>query len=85
MKIYVITIHEVFDFEDFKHEPKAFSTMEKAKEKLKAIKEQVVAENKEYGNDWEMEEGETWFSTFPDGYWGTSHYDASIHELEVED
>jgi hypothetical protein len=85
MKVYVITIHEVYDFEDFHHTPRVFDSFEKAKKELKAIAKQTIKENKRYGNDdWEVEQGDPYFSTYPDGCWGTSHYDAKISEAEIE-
>ena len=49
MKVYIITIHEIFDFEHFQHDPRAFHNFEDAKTELKNIAEVVLAENKKYG------------------------------------
>lgn len=85
MKVYIITIHEIFDFEHFQHDPMAFYNFEDAKTELKNIADVVLAENEKYGyNDWEVEQTDTSFSTYPEGYWGTSHYDAKISEVEIQ-
>lgn len=89
MKVFVLTIDDVYDYEGFSHRPKVFTDKEKALDALyeeyKDVKK-MLAEN---GNDDWMEDpykkGDSHFSLYPDGYWGTSHYDARVDEVEVEE
>ena len=89
MKVYVITIDDVYDYEGFTHKPFVLTTMEGAMRKLREYREEVIADLKENENDdWEEDEfteESTKFSFYPDGYWGTSHWDAKIDEVEVEE
>lgn len=91
MKLFIITISDVYDYEGFHHAPIVCKTKEEAMKKLRELRETAKAELTDNGNDdWEWEdevfnEKSECFSMYPDGYWGTSHYDAVIDEVEVED
>ena len=84
MKVYVLTIDEVYDYEGFHHPPRIFTDKQKA---LDALHDTYIDVKKEF-DDWEEDdytEGDTCFSMYPDGEWGTSHYDARVDEVEVEE
>ena len=89
MKLFIITISDVYDYEGFHHAPIVCKTKEEAKQKLRDLREINKAELIAYGNDdWvedDFNEDSECFSMYPDGEWGTSHYDACIDEVEVED
>lgn len=81
MKLYIITIDEVYDYEGFHHAPKAFPSFEKAKEHFDELYKDARKEL-----DWDSESrGERSFSLYPDGSWGRCHYDAIIDEVDMPD
>jgi hypothetical protein len=91
MKVYVITISDVYDYEGFRHTPIVCKTKEQAMKELRALRAEAKFMLLDNGNDdWEMgddvfnDKSES-FSMYPEGYWGTSHYDAVIDEVEVEE
>ena len=82
MKIFIITIDDVFDYEGFHHDPIVKMSEEEAREQLESL---YLSAKETYTDEFDGEErSDTSFSLFPDGYWGTSHYDARISEVEVE-
>ena len=89
MKVYVLTIDDVYDYEGFSHKPRVFTDKEKALNAL--YKEYLDAKEdlaKNGNDDWEEDpykSGDECFSMYPDGYWGTSHYDGRVDEVEVEE
>ena len=89
MKVYVITISDVYDYEGFHTTPIVCTTKERAMQKLRDLRDSAKAELISYGNDdWvedDFNEESERFSMYPDGSWGTSHYDAVIDEVEVEE
>lgn len=83
MKLYVITIDEVFRFETFNHEPIAFLDKKKARDKFEDMREdarRIFAED-----EWETSEGENFYETYPDGRWSESHYGVYLKEIDVEE
>lgn len=91
MKVFVITISDVYDYEGFHHLPIVCATKEMAMKRLRELREDAKSMLIDNGNDdWEFEddvfnEKSKSFSMYPDGYWGTSHYDAVIDEVEVKE
>lgn len=81
-KIYIITISEVFDFEDFGHKPEAYRNREEAQKRYEDIVEEAKREFAE--NDWEEAQGASYYETFPNGYWGTSHYAVYLSEVDLQ-
>lgn len=84
MKVFVLTISDVYDYEGFPHNPRVFTDKKKA---LDALHNAYLDAKKENGH-WEEDDytkGDTCFSMYPDGYWGTSHYDGRVDEVEVEE
>lgn len=89
MKVFVLTIDEVYEYEGFSHKPMVFTNKDKALDALYELYEDTKKELAENGDDDWMEDdykkGDSCFSLYPDGYWGTSHYDARVDEVEVEE
>lgn len=91
MKVFVITISDVYDYEGFHHFPIVCATKEMAMKRLRELREDAKSMLIDNGNDdWEMEddvfnEKSESFSMYPEGSWGTSHYDAVIDEVEVKE
>ena len=91
MKVFVITISDVYDYEGFHHLPIVCATKEMAMKRLRELREEAKSMLIDNGNDdWEFEddvfnEKSESFSMYPEGYWGTSHYDAVIDEVEVKE
>ena len=82
-KVYIITIDEVYDFENFPHEPLVFANEEKAKAEFESIKESAKTE---YGNKFnEVEEGDTYFEMYAEGYFSEGHCAVHLYEEEVEE
>lgn len=81
-KIYVITIHEVYEFENFTHKPMAFSKEEDARKEfdrlVKDAREMAGAE------DYEFDLGENSASFYRVGEWPEYHYDVILEEVEVK-
>lgn len=82
MKIYIITIDEVFDFESFSHKPEAFAKKEDALRRYEDIVEDAKREFAE--EEWEESQGAAYYETYPEGYWGTSHYGVYLQEVELK-
>ena len=82
MKVYVITIDEVYDFETFNHTPRVFTNKDKAREAFEEISEQARID---YAKDgWEEGYGADYYEMWPDGSWGTSHYGVYLQAIETE-
>ena len=89
MKVFVLTIDEIYEYEGFSHKPRVFTNNDKALDALYELYEDTKEELSKNGNDdWvedDFKKGDSCFSLYPDGYWGTSHYDARVDEVEVEE
>ena len=86
-KMYVLISDELFEFEQMYHAPRLFKSKEQAKAAFKQLYERILKENEENEADWttDYDEDNLSFSSYPEGWWGTSHYDAHVDEVEVED
>ncbi len=82
MKIFIITISEVYDFETFFNKPIAYMSEKEAQKELKRLYDSAKQEYNDKFDTEDIIEG-TSFSLYPDGYHATSHYDAQINEVEV--
>ena len=82
-KVYIITIDEVYDYENFPHEPMVFADEQKAKDEMERIK---VNAKTEFGDKFnEVEEGETYFEMYAEGYFSEGHYAVHLYEKEIEE
>ena len=79
MKLYIITIDDVYDFEGFAHKPIVCLTKKEAQAELARIKREA---KKDCDFD-TVDSSPRSFSMYNDGTWGTSHYDAIIDVVEV--
>lgn len=82
-KVYIITIDEVYDFEIFPHEPMVFADEQKAREEMARIINEAKKEYKDKYN--EVEEGETYFEMYAEGYFSEGHYAVHLYEKEIEE
>lgn len=82
-KVYIITIDEVYDFENFHHEPMVFADEKKAREEMARIINEAKEEYKNKFN--EVEEGETYFEMYAEGYFSEGHYAVHLYEKEIEE
>ena len=82
MKLYIITIDDVNDFQGFHVTPIVKLTRKEARKELASLKRSA---KETYKGEYDKEDpaDPDKFSIYPDGYWGTSHYDAHIDEVEV--
>lgn len=83
MKLYVITISEVNDYEEDIHAPEVKISLEEAKARLEEIYRQAKEELDEDRFDKE-EKGEKSFSLYSGYGWSQYHYDACIDEVEAD-
>lgn len=86
MKIWVITIDEVYDYENFKHTPIAFSKEAEARKELdtfrKGIKTDYKSELEE--DHWLYEDGEDYCEVYEDGCYAQNHYSVRLNEVELK-
>ena len=82
MKLYIIVINEVFDYQKLQHDPVVCLSKEEADKKLEELFDTA---KKHYIGRFDQADRETSgsFSLYPDGCWGTSHYDATLHEVAL--
>ena len=89
MKVFVLTIDEVYEYAGFSHKPRVFTDKDNALDALYELYKDTKEELSKNGDDdWvedDFKKGDSCFSLYPDGYWGTSHYDARVDEVEVEE
>lgn len=81
MKIYIVRIDDVADYETLHHDLEAFYKKDDAKKRFDEIL--ADAKSEDWLDDWETEETEDSFSAWPNGEWGTDHYEITIEEVEV--
>lgn len=82
MKLYVITIDDVYDYEGFPVKPIIELSRREARKRLAELKRSA---KETYKNQYNKEDpaNPDKFSLYPDGFWGTSHYDARIDEVDI--
>lgn len=83
MKIYIITISDVYNCEEYGHDP--IVRLNK-KEAIKKFNELVRSAKDCYGGTYDKTEytKNSSFSFYEDGRHSTNHYDVQLHEIEVE-
>lgn len=81
MKIYVITIHEVYEFENYPHRPIAFVKEEDARKEF----DRIIKNAKEMAEteDYDFDLGESCASFYRDGEWPEYHFDVNLEEVKV--
>lgn len=87
-KIYVVTINEVSEFEQFDHKPETFEDINDAKEYLKDAKEsakrEYLSDEEETGNRIDTE-NDTYFALYNyyEG-WSHTHYEVELTECTIQ-
>ena len=87
-KVFVLTISDVADFEDFPKSPSVFENKEDALSAMKSYKEDFLKEtdvenDTKDGDGWVVEDCEMSFSAYIDGRYAENHYDITIYECIV--
>lgn len=81
MKLYIVSVDEVFDFEGFWHKPLVFLTEKGARAEFNRL---VRKARKEYPG-FTVDKGKHSVSIYEDQSWGKSHFDVIIDEVNVKD
>lgn len=81
MKLYIITISDVYDFEGFHVAPIVKTSLAAARKELNRLYKS--AKESYEGQYDQQEKSKDSFSLCPEGCWGTSHYDAVIDTVDV--
>ena len=87
-KVFIITIDEVYDFERFNHNPRAFKTEEGARKAFEDLKKEARENYKDELSDdtyWTVEEYTDSFEIYEDGRFAENHFTASLTSLFLED
>ncbi len=91
-KVYVVTINEVSDFEQFDHTPVVFSKREDAEKYLAQAKKEAI-EDYEPDDKGESEEEcgmcisadqPDYFALYEGNSWSETHYEVTIDECEIQ-
>ena len=80
MKLFVIVISEIYKDQELQNKPVVRLTKEDARGELKALYKKGC---EEYPG-WIAEKADDAFSIYADGEHCESHFDAEIHEVEVD-
>ena len=82
MKVFVITIDDVYDCATNSHAPEVYADGEKAKSRLKDLYD-IVKDDMD-GDEYIHEVSESEISIYEDGRYSENHYTAHISEVEVK-
>ena len=82
MKIYVITIDEVCDYETAVHKPILLFSRQEVKDTIKQIKDKA---KKEFPSDWEIHNtSDGGFAIFLMGEYSNNHYVVTVYDYDVK-
>lgn len=85
-KVYLVIVEDIVDYADYSPNPKAYKSLESAK---KEFKDTVDAFKAEYLNESDdnivIEESDTCFEYYAEGWYPQNHYVVKIWELDVMD
>ena len=85
MKLYVITIEEIWDYDRLGHDPEVYLSQQAARKRLAEIAELERPAYEEALDDSLIEEiYEDMFEFYEDGCWAQAHLHAEISECELE-
>jgi hypothetical protein len=84
MKLYIITIEDVYDGDSTHHQPIIKKSIEEARQTM----QDLYNENKSYydGDGFVIDDfvpGSDCFEMYEDGYYSQNHYSAVIDEVEI--
>ena len=87
-KVFVLTISDVADFENFPQVPSVFEKKEDALSAMKSYKEDFLKEtdvenDTKDGDGWVVEDCEMSFSAYIDGRYAENHFDITIYECQI--
>ena len=86
MQVYVVTINEVSDFEQFDHEPYVFLNLDDARKFLSGAKEEAISDYMEDSDeDMKIDKNKPdYFCLYSEaGGWSHTHYEVEITKCEV--
>ena len=84
MKLYIITIDDVFDFENFHTQPIVKTSIKEARKELGRLFRSAKETLEDHlGDDMAIERNENGFDIYNDGSWSETHYAATIDCIEV--
>lgn len=90
MKVYVLTINEVSEFEQFDHDPEAFAKKEDARKMLAKARADAIGDYLEEDDDEDCscaidKDTDDYFALYSQTEgWSHTHYEASVTECEVQ-
>lgn len=82
MKLFIITVSDIYDYNEGHHKPVVKLTKKEARKEIARLKRSAKETYRDEYNKCDSDRDS--FSLYPDGYWGSSHFDACIEEVEVE-
>ena len=80
MKLFIVSIEDIFDYVSNHHVPYLAKTKEEAKRYLKEKTETAI----EQTPDWVQELGEDYSELYLDGEYSCNHWSAQIDEVEFD-
>lgn len=81
MKLYVIVIDNIDDFEKYSHEPEVYYKREDAEQRLNDLYDEVKPMLPKYDKE---ERTSTSFSLYTDETYPENHFDATLYEVEMK-
>lgn len=82
MKIYIITIDEVYDYEVAPHKPLMLFSRKSVDDAIRQIKD--IAK-REFPKDWVLSNSKSGgFEMYLDGEYSSNHYSLSVYDYDVE-
>lgn len=83
-KVWIITIDEVVDYENFGQRPQAFEKEEDARAMMERFKADIKEDYaKELEEGWVFEAGRNYCEVYDEGWYSQNHYKVSLNEVEV--
>ena len=83
--IWIITIDEVCDYEEFGQRPQAFEKEEDARAMLERFKKDIKSDYADELNDgWAYDEGRNFVEVYNDGWYSQDHYSVHLYEIELQ-
>lgn len=83
MKVWIIKIDDVGDYETYPHDVEIFAKGEDAKKRFDEIVAEAKADFLEEDHR-ETEESETYYESWLDGWWSKDHYGVYLKSAEVQ-
>ena len=81
--VYVVTIEEISDLEDYPHKPRVFSKEEDAIKHIKEVYEIVESEfDDSYTKEYEEGDKSAWI--YKEGYWSSDRWVITMNECVVD-